>query len=61
MSPRASQCRRKGHLVEIGLASLALLHQYPKAALITLGVSNKSVAKRTILGEIDNQGNIATR
>ena len=49
MSPRASQCRRKGHLVEIGLASLALLYQYPKATLIALGVSNKSVAKRTIL------------
>ena len=61
MSPRASQCRRKGHLVEIGLASLAILYQYPKGTLITLGVSNKSVAKRIILGEIDNQGNIATR
>ena len=61
MSPRASQCRRKGHFVEIGLASLALLYQYPNGTLITLGVSNKSVAKRAILGEIDHQGNIATR
>ena len=53
MPPRATRCRRKREVVEIKLASLALLHQYPKPAPTTLGVLNKSVAKRTILGEID--------
>ena len=60
MPPRATQCRRKREIVEIKLASLALLHQYPKPAPTTLGVLNKSVAKRAILGEIGNQGNIGT-
>ena len=47
MPPRATQCRRKREIVEIKLASLALLHQYPKPAPTTLGVLNKRVAKMT--------------
>ena len=61
MPPRTSQCRRKREFVEIRFASLALLHQHPKATPTTLGVLNKSFAKRTILGESGNQGNIAKR
>ena len=47
MPPRATRCRQKREVVEIKLASLALLYQFPKPAPTTLGVLNKSVAKMT--------------
>ena len=46
MPPRATQCRRKRKVVEIKLPSSALLHQYPNPEPTTLGVLNKSVAKK---------------